>query len=784
MTRLLSTLLTLLTASCWAALPDSWLMNGDFETETSAFGAGAEIQHEVVHSGKGALRMTALPGKADVTVSTKKVIEVNQTQPEIMMAAFWVRLDAKPLRAGARGGVTIRVELADGSSVSWYGPFEMEPGEIGSWVYREARWKAPVPVKSLRPALYLQGYEGALCVDDFYLGKPRDLTPPPRETKLMTVTGKGDGAQLAFTEFKPKAQVFHLTAPDMSNLELDARIDVKKSSPVYLTSAWGSQYWTLYNATQRRVVQIHTDERIDLSATGERDVVVKMNAFSAGASHLEPGGYVFLADCPKGFLVYPTEPPRAKYLEVFKTELLSRSLGARGVAAPFSIADLSAHEWSVEARRDGKSVLVKPELIDAKKAGVPIFGPKVCASLGDKSWPLIEQTDAAGVPTGEYRWDAAPANAESANVSMKVRLAFPDGIREESVDKEVIIAPAKETKTAEPEKLALLGWGYPSMDFSTKESHGASSVDDLFADAKAAGISKLVVHARSNKETYYPSRIATPGATFGWDVMAAAAASSKKHGVPVYAGYILGIAQDVDLKVHPDWAALDSKGKPTGWYCFMNPEVRAFHAAMMTEIVTRYEVAGVAMDYVRPGSGCFCPRCAKGFETDSHRPWNTVKESDGDWIQWERDRITDYVRELRAAIRKARADAHLGGYVWARFAPDKDRAMQDWPRWLKEDLMDFVGVGQYTASAPWFRAECHAMRDIATNELGGDMSRIHPLLGLGYIHQANPSHATDADAIDHQLRAAREEGCTAAGYFAFYEMRHHIELSRSHSKLR
>jgi len=66
-------------------------------------------------------------------------------------------------------------------------------------------------------------------------------------------------------------------------------------------------------------------------------------------------------------------------------------------------------------------------------------------------------------------------------------------------------------------------------------------------------------------------------------------------------------------------------------------------------------------------------------------------------------------------------------------------------------------------------------------ELMGRTDRVCPLLGVGHIHQANPSHAAAAAVIGRHLQTAREEGMRAAGFFAFYDIRPHTETSRAHS---
>ena len=119
--------------------------------------------------------------------------------------------------------------------------------------------------------------------------------------------------------------------------------------------------------------------------------------------------------------------------------------------------------------------------------------------------------------------------------------------------------------------------------------------------------------------------------------------------------------------------------------------------------------------------------------------------------------------------------------MWGRLAPEADRAGQDWPRWLAEGTMDWLCVGQYSPSTPMYRSQCHTLKLIADEHLGGDTSRICPLMGVSYIQKAYPGHALADGVLDRHLMAAREEGMTVAGYFPFHSIRTHTETSARHA---
>ncbi len=776
---------------------ENWIQNGVFEAEEPALWAGGVIDHDIVHSGKGALRVDMPEGETNFSARYGDGMEVNQTEPETLMAAFWMRFEAKRQTAAVRGGVTFHVDFDDGPYLAWYGPFELKPEEMGSWVYHEARWKPKAPVAGIRPAVYMRGFEGSIYIDDLYLGPVVDLPKVERTTIPLSVTGSNgrftQWPRFKVTKFEPIAQVFHLSGKNETNLELSCEIDVSKPAPVYLTSAWGSQYWTLYCPERKELAEIYTDERLDLSQAGRHTFKLPMNAFSDHGADLAPGGYVFVTERFKSFLIYSTEKAEGEpyqdartgqtfnYWDTVKIERLSKAIGPSGVAAAFSLADLTTYKVSLTATESGKAVRVRPVLMDAQGKAVPLHGLALTGKAGDRTTTLKAEVAEDGVPTGAYLWPSEGDTPGSLAVSGVVRLATPEGMKEERIDQTVPVKPPVVLPaSAPPSHLELLGWGSGGYAVSDAASNGPESMRRLVADAKAAGVRKLLVYARTSKGDYYPSDISLAEKP-EWDQLKVAVEEGKKQGVEIYAAYILEIAQPVDLETHPSWAMIGRDGKPGDWYCYNNPEVRAFHAALLSEIVTKYDVAGVSLDFCRPGGGCFCPRCAAAFEAKYGKPLRDVDTYDPDRRKFERDSITDYMRELREAIRKARPDAKFSGYVWGRLGPEKDRAGQDWPRWLREGIMDFVCVGQYTTSTPMFRAQCHVLKQIADKYLDGDTSRIYPLIGISYIQGANPSYALADAVLNRHLWAARQEGMVCAGYFPFHSIRTHPETSAAHS---
>ena len=797
--RTLGTVVLLIAALGFAQAQDAdapWIANGDFEADELPWDIGV-IDHDVTHSGDGAMRLDC-PGGTERVVSRCSEIELNHDEPETILAKMWLRLDATKQTGPIRAGVSFHIDWRGGTGLSWYGPFEISPELAGSWTYHEARIKAIAPIERIRPMLFVQGIEGSISLDEISLGTAQELPRVPRETVPVSVTGKNgrfaDWARFEFTQFRPTAHVFHFTDADTTNLALDASINVLRPAPIYLNSAWGSQYWTLYSPDRRELAEIYTDERIDLSDEGPQDLHLTMSgAHHGSAGELAPGGWVFVTDRFKSWLIYGTEqaegedyldPATGKtfsYWDSVKLDPLSRALGASGTVAAFSVADLSSYEFFARGRWGDGEVILRPMLRDAQGNAVPLHGLSLTVELRGERLRAREITE-DGVPTGDYTvaWPEAPRDiSEMTRVRASVALATPDGLVRATLDEQVGIGA--QSLVHEPDALELIAWGSGHYAVSPTPAEGPASMERLVADVKAAGVSRLIVHGRGSRDDAYPSTISTyPDPEF--DQLIAAQAAGVEHGVDIYAGYILGVAQPADLEAHPDWAQIGANGKPGTWYCYNNPEVRAFHASLIQEIGRNCDLTGIALDYCRPGSGCHCAICEALFQERYGRSLADVDSYDEDWLQFRRDSITSYIRELRAALREANPEMKLAGYVWGRLGPDADRGGQDWPLWLNEDLMDWVCVGQYTPSTPMFRAQCHTLKTIAEGDLDGDTTRIFPLLGASYIQRAFPSYRQADAVIDRHLQAASEEGLTGAGYFPTSSIRTHAETSARHAR--
>jgi uncharacterized lipoprotein YddW (UPF0748 family) len=167
---------------------------------------------------------------------------------------------------------------------------------------------------------------------------------------------------------------------------------------------------------------------------------------------------------------------------------------------------------------------------------------------------------------------------------------------------------------------------------------------------------------------------------------------------------------------HPDWVDAHADGTPMRATefegQFLNPgipAVRDYIVGLCRDIVRRYDVDGIHLDYIRypdPSVGynhaaliCFhdwlhpdepCPDAA-GLREEA-------RAAAPQFAAWREAQVTELVREIRQAIQAEKPWVSLSAAVWANLDDAYGSVLQDWPTWLKDGLVDFVCPMAYSTS--------------------------------------------------------------------------------------
>jgi len=264
-------------------------------------------------------------------------------------------------------------------------------------------------------------------------------------------------------------------------------------------------------------------------------------------------------------------------------------------------------------------------------------------------------------------------------------------------------------------------------------------VKEMIFMASESNFNLLLVQVYARGEAFYSSTLVpiSPLLPFGFDPLAMVLKMAHKRGLEVYAWinvfYIWSHAPPPSdprhiLNSNPSWIITDRKGKSLKDYslielkkkglvgAFLSPgndEVQEYLVSLVSEIIKKYELDGIHLDYIR------YPNFEYGYDISSRTEFMrqyyldpldfihnglAYKEFLGDqgyhdllakWDAWRIGRVTSLVE----AISRQAMQLNPRVKVSCAVVPNGKKAQekgQDWISWLKRRIVDFVVLMAYS----------------------------------------------------------------------------------------
>jgi len=282
----------------------------------------------------------------------------------------------------------------------------------------------------------------------------------------------------------------------------------------------------------------------------------------------------------------------------------------------------------------------------------------------------------------------------------------------------------------------------------------AADVRTIIRNCAQLGCNTVFWQVRGAGTVTYPSRLEPWAPEFnfadpGFDPLQLAVAEAHRHGLrleawvnvlPGWRGEKPPPVRGQLWNAHPAWFLQDAQGYRQAlgdWYLIVNPcwpEVRQHIVRVVEEIVSRYDVDGVHLDYVR---------YAWDSEKDAARKYprdrrtlalyrrDTGLGPDDDanaWKHWRANQLTRLVVELRSLLNRRRPGATLTAAVVRHPRIAYDQYFQNGMAWLRTGLVDALLPMAYTDKISQFDADIAAYRQLA------GARRIVPGVGI-YQHK-------------------------------------------------
>jgi uncharacterized lipoprotein YddW (UPF0748 family) len=260
-------------------------------------------------------------------------------------------------------------------------------------------------------------------------------------------------------------------------------------------------------------------------------------------------------------------------------------------------------------------------------------------------------------------------------------------------------------------------------------------VDTLIARAHQGNLNALFVQVRKRGDAYFlkgvepaASDIDYPGHP-NWDPLAYLVQKAHTANPPleVHAWmntFFVGQTSAVFEDMGDQWGNLKFDGGNDG-YGYLDPgipAVRAYTEQVMSEVVRRYNVDGIHLDFVRyPDGGDWgYSKIALALYAKASGSAARPAPADPAWQQWRRDQVTAFVQDLHDQIARIRPQVKLSAALIAYGPGPKSEAdwlhsrtysdvYQDWSTWFRLGYLDIgVPMNYDRDSSPtqlgWFRA--------------------------------------------------------------------------------
>jgi uncharacterized lipoprotein YddW (UPF0748 family) len=273
-------------------------------------------------------------------------------------------------------------------------------------------------------------------------------------------------------------------------------------------------------------------------------------------------------------------------------------------------------------------------------------------------------------------------------------------------------------------------------------------VDKIVDLSTQVNANTLLVQVRGRGDAYYSSDLAPRAADLeatapDFDPLSRLCSKAHAAGLEVHAWLNVYLVWSAGapprpalhvVNAHPDWISVRADGRSLvemlpeefheerfeGMYLAPgNPDVRRHLRELVREIVTRYPVDGIHLDYVRypePTVG-YDAHTRTAFEREFGVDPLRLEEPDSAfldllggadripdlrarWIQWKREQVTNLVRDIRHDLDLTGRKIKLTAAVIADQNAALNRYLQDWPAWLRENLLDAAIPMAYSPSTP------------------------------------------------------------------------------------
>lgn len=313
-------------------------------------------------------------------------------------------------------------------------------------------------------------------------------------------------------------------------------------------------------------------------------------------------------------------------------------------------------------------------------------------------------------------------------------------------------------------------WMHPGT-FGTEKAAAVEKIRKTLDEYKLAGIDTLIMLVKDTAGyVFYKSDLAVVAPGYDWDFFGTFLAEARERKLSVHPWFCVFPESAIigEVSRHPQWLITNPNREMVGVVNPALPAVRQYERSLMLEVAERYKTDWIHLDYIRfPCSPTepyfsFDPETLRLFKEYSGVDLNAVKAHDSGntfwnvWLEWNRDQVTAFVRELRDALQATGRPIKVSAAVFLDGDNAKVLIGQDWGAWAKAKLVDMLCPMIYTNDLRYF--ERYSKRAV---EKGHGLCQVCIGIGIGSSHNQNTP-----DGMIDQMRVCKSLGADGVVFFS------------------
>ena len=294
---------------------------------------------------------------------------------------------------------------------------------------------------------------------------------------------------------------------------------------------------------------------------------------------------------------------------------------------------------------------------------------------------------------------------------------------------------------------------YPYMFDETTEE----GVKKFLQASKECGFNKIYIETNSVGIAYYKSKILNHHKIFSknygnyLDFLECFIEEAHKLNIEVIAWIQVLRAKDsyfpLESCYKEEWLSIDYNGNKCLFFDSTNPEVHEFLLNQFREIASSYNIDGIEYDYIRYDGSNILSYPSEvidyGYTEVSINMFKEKYKYTGDiktilqerkartkWVEFKKNRITDLLISAKGVIKTIKPNCKLSSSVFS-YPESINELMQDWPRWLNEELIDYIEPMIYEKNNAYFYESVQNFWENIINKEESTKNKI--IIGIGNV---------------------------------------------------